>query len=743
MKQILPQHTISHTDLFKALFEPTDIVELRAFVDQQVIRKWVPANELASCQLPESWSTMNKCFGVNPRTTRGSATKDVALARCLFVDVDHVDVEEAERRIADADLPKPNALVSSGGGIHAYWRLVEPMTDLDTWRDRQKALISAVDGDHVVHDPPRIMRLPGTLNHKYDPPRLCKLIFCDPVSRHPITAFPTVDKKESAPASQNGTAINVNADDLERRAIAYLQAMPPAISGQHGHNKTYAAATAMVHGFGLDSNVALRLLQNYYNPNCLPPWSERELVHKIEDAANKPHNKPYGHLRDSSSPILINKELSVMTLPSNSQEITNQQTTNSKITNRSRAHVKCFAKIKSTNIEWLWPGRIALGKLTVIAGPPGLGKSFLTCDLAARVSTGLPLPDSNHSVYGDVLMLNAEDDPADTIRPRLDAAGADVRRISFMDGVAKAGQKNIDPFDLDQHTPILREHLKSSPATKLIVIDPVTAFTGSVNDHRNTQVRALLRPLSELANETGISIVMVTHLNKGTGSATNRIIGSIAWSAAARSVWGVFRDPHDKDCRVFLNIKNNIGLESLGLAFRIEMPDDLNAHENLSSTPPSTPRLIWEDEPLTINADEILGNLNGEESVSMARKNTPAIEEAASFLREVLKNGPVHSTQLRKEAEEAGVSWSSIRRAKTILGIKLYKIGNSLGSKWIWSLPDSKGPSEEAHEILTHSTLSFFEEVEPLRSHGTKNEGIHRPPPRLNPKTLNKHVGDS
>jgi len=727
INQSTPRHTIGHADLFKALFEPTDLVELRAFVDQQVFRQWVPANELASFQLPESWLCKNVCFGANPRATRGSATKDVALARCLFVDFDHVNIKEAEKRIADADLPKPNVFVSSGSGIHAYWRLAEPMTNLDSWRDRQKALIAALDSDHVVHDPPRIMRLPGTANRKYDPPRLCKLIFCYPVSRHLITAFPKVYKKESAPTFQNGTAINVNANDIERRAIAYLQAMPPAISGQHGHDKTYAAATSLVHGFGLGSNVALRLLEDYYNPKCNPHWSERELIHKIEDAANKPHNKPFGYLRDSSSPILTNKGLSIMTVPNNSQEITNNQTTNSELTNRSRAHVKCFAEIKSTKIEWLWPGRIALGKLTVIAGPPGLGKSFLTCDLAARVSTGLLLPDSNHFVCGDVLMLNAEDDPADTIRPRLDAAGADVRRIRFMDGVAKAGEKNIDPFDLDQHTPILREYIQFSSATKLVVIDPVTAFTGSVNDHRNTQVRALLRPLSELANESGVSIVMVTHLNKGTGSATNRIIGSIAWSAAARSVWGVFRDPHDKDRRVFLNIKNNIGLESLGLAFRIEMPDDLNAHEN----PSSTPRLIWEDEPLTLNADEILGNLNGEDTRNETKISSPACQEAASFLREVLMNGPVHSIQLRKEAEEAGVSWSSIKRAKKQVGVEINKIGNSSGSKWVWSLPNSKETFEEAHDIPLHSTLSIFEEVERLRSHGTKNGVFHRPPSKI------------
>jgi len=103
----------------------------------------------------------------------------------------------------------------------------------------------------------------------------------------------------SSPVSPAGGATN-DADAVERRAAAYLDAMPPAISGQGGHNATYAAATAMVHGFGLDPEAALQLLHERFNPRCQPPWSEKDLRHKVEDAASKPHNRPFGWLRDSS-----------------------------------------------------------------------------------------------------------------------------------------------------------------------------------------------------------------------------------------------------------------------------------------------------------------------------------------------------------------------------------------------------------------------------------------------------------
>lgn len=104
----------------------------------------------------------------------------------------------------------------------------------------------------------------------------------------------------SVPASQPSAPAVLPEDEVERRAAAYLDAMPPAISGEGGHNATYAAATAMVHGFGLSPDAAMRLLVEQYNPRCVPPWSERELEHKVADAASKPHSKPQGWLRDQT-----------------------------------------------------------------------------------------------------------------------------------------------------------------------------------------------------------------------------------------------------------------------------------------------------------------------------------------------------------------------------------------------------------------------------------------------------------
>jgi hypothetical protein len=721
MSEQRAQLRVGHAGFVSALFLPTDLVELRVILDRRIERRWARAVSLPSFEMPESWARMNVYFGVNPRRGQGSTAKDVAVALCLFVDIDEkVSADEAKVRIESAGLPEPTALVASGGGVHAYWRLVEPMTDLADWSMRQKALIRAVGADPAVHDAPRIMRLPGTLNWKYDPPAQCELIECHGDRRYELGAFPEAASLPAVCSSPSEKRPHAGEDDLERRAVAYLDAMPPAISGQGGHNATYAAASALVHGFGLDPTAAFGLLWNNYNPRCQPPWSERELRHKVDNAGSKPHDRPYGWLRNSEPAVSNNGaavDLSGMT--------GRCATTIAPAIASRKLRLRCLADVEPTRIDWLWYGRIALGKLTVIAGHAGLGKSFLTCDIAARVSAGLPWPDEVGACpQGHVLVLNAEDDPGDTIRPRLDAAGADVWRIHFIDGVDGLTAGEIDPFDLARDSRILREHIEQTPGVKLVTIDPVTAYVGQVDDHRNSEVRGLLRPLAELARDTGVAIVIVTHLNKGAGEAINRVIGSIAWGAAARAVWAVIRDPADADRRLFLNIKNNLGLETLGLAYKIAPPSDgegLQAHVG-------TPRIEWEDEPLKIRADDIMvGQPDAEPATTPA---PPARGEAESFLREVLKDGPTPTKTVQAEARAAGIKWATVRRAKDALQVRARKTAFSGESAWSWCLPDWTPPDdvpedEGAASESPSADVSTFDWDEHLRPDDDEGD---RPP---------------
>ena len=235
-----------------------------------------------------------------------------------------------------------------------------------------------------------------------------------------------------------------------------------------------------------------------------------------------------------------------------------------------------MSDIEMRPIRWLWKKRIALGKLGLLAGQPGLGKSQLTCSLAALVSTGALFPDGAESPIGSVILLTCEDDPEDTIRPRLEAAGADTSKVHIIDIVADIvdGEALARGVDLSRDVELLRAEVVRIGDVRLIVIDPISAFVGKVDAHKNHEVRGLLSPLAALASDLGPSIMMVAHLNKGNadGNAMSRVSGSGAFVAAARSAWLVEKDPDDEDgCRrLMVPLKNNIGDDNTGFAYALE-----------------------------------------------------------------------------------------------------------------------------------------------------------------------------
>ncbi len=209
----------------------------------------------------------------------------------------------------------------------------------------------------------------------------------------------------------------------------------------------------------------------------------------------------------------------------------------------------CASDVEPEEVQWLWPGRIALGKLTLIAGDPGLGKSFLTCDIAARVSQGLSWPDKSPALPtpAEVLFLSAEDGLEDTIRPRLDASGADCARVHFLKGVSvpkvvhgvgEAEDRKIRMFGLHQDLEVLEKALEMLQNCKLVIIDPISAYMGDTDSHKNSDVRSILGPLSDLATKYGVAVVAVSHLNKNASGppCTGRAAHSDLWLQPGRMV---------------------------------------------------------------------------------------------------------------------------------------------------------------------------------------------------------------
>jgi putative DNA primase/helicase len=329
----------------------------------------------------------------------------------------------------------------------------------------------------------------------------------------------------------------------------------------------------------------------------------------------------------------------------------------------------CMQDVAPREISWLWENRFAAGRVTLIVGMPGCGKSFVTCDMAARVSTGNVWPDGTPCKQGNVLFITAEDDPADTIRPRLDAHGADVSRVHLLQGKLLPNDNGEDDevcVSL-QDVVLIEKSMLQIGDVRLIVIDPIGSFMGGgVDSHRDTEVRSVLTPIAKLAEQSGAAVVMVAHRRKGnTGSADDSALGSRAFVGLARSVWHLSKDIDDPERRLFLNGKNNLAKEQEGLAFRI-----------------SDGRVDWEVNPVTVTADEQFAA----ERMIPDGESRSVLDDAVAWLEQALTIGEMPATDILKKAKKDGISESTLRRASKRLGVVHSRLGFQQPVRW--SLPN-------------------------------------------------------
>jgi|688.fasta_scaffold24056_9 hypothetical protein len=344
-----------------------------------------------------------------------------------------------------------------------------------------------------------------------------------------------------------------------------------------------------------------------------------------------------------------------------------------------RPNLVCMKDVQPRPVSWLWQDRFALGRISLLVGQPGLGKSFLTCDMASRVSTGTPWPDGAPCLKGHVLLITAEDHEEDTIRPRLDAHRADNSRIHVLRGVLvkMAGQDSDKEYETVfslADTLALEMALTEIQDVKLIIIDPIGSFLGSRTDaHRDNEVREVLAPLSKLSERYGASVVLVAHRRKGgNGSADESALGSRAFTGVARAVWHLSKDPDDPERRLFLSGKNNLAKQPDGLAFRIQ----------------SEPAFIhWEPESVSMTADDVFCR----EYSSNQPATSSALGHAIAWLKANLSTGARLAKQLKSEAAAAGIRERTLDRAAEAMGV--IKEPEGFGKSWMWRMPSSDSPS--------------------------------------------------
>lgn len=323
--------------------------------------------------------------------------------------------------------------------------------------------------------------------------------------------------------------------------------------------------------------------------------------------------------------------------------------------------------VQAEPVSWLWEPYFPLGKLIGLGGDPDAGKSWFALQAAACLSHGFTWPDGQkNSAPGSTVFLSGEDDPADTLRPRLDGMGADASKIYFL---------SRDSLDLSSEETIakLEAEIMKIGDVRLIVMDPAFDFSGGINPNAVEQSRAFLNPIQALTRRLAVSTLLIVHSRKGgVEKAIDWIGGSKSgWAGKFRALYGIERTAEDPTRRVFFKIKANLApVDPPKLAFRIVQG-----------------RLEFESRPAEISLSDLLRPDLSEDGLQ--------ITEAAKFLRAVLAEGPLPPEEVYKQAQEAGFSKRTVERAKPRAGVKSEK----LGLQWRWTLgglPHEKDKHSEA-----------------------------------------------
>jgi putative DNA primase/helicase len=350
-------------------------------------------------------------------------------------------------------------------------------------------------------------------------------------------------------------------------------------------------------------------------------------------------------------------------------------------------------------IAWLWPGWLARGKLHILAGAPGQGKTTIALALAATLTIGGRWPDGTRTSAGSAVVWSAEDDPGDTLVPRLRAMGADMTRVHFVTAARVDGEQQ--PFDPARDMLQLAAAVERIGDVGLLLVDPVVSAVAG-DSHKNTEVRRALQPLVDLGASIGAAVLGITHFSKGSAGRdpTDRVVGSIAFGAVARIVMAAAKvksQQEDEDRRILVRSKSNIGPDDGGFEYHLtqrELPDYpgvVAACVEFGASVEGTARELLAEAEAESEGGDAGGDVDG-------------------FLRGLLAEGPVAVKGIKGDADGAGYSWDQVKRASLRIGVEKRKDG--LRGGWVWSLTDGRPArrehqgSEERSQDLLHPSHS-------------------------------------
>jgi putative DNA primase/helicase len=336
--------------------------------------------------------------------------------------------------------------------------------------------------------------------------------------------------------------------------------------------------------------------------------------------------------------------------------------------NGEQVKLTCLADVQSEPVNWVWQDYLARGKLTLLGGDPDLGKSQISIDVAARQSTGRNWPFGARSRVASTIFICSEDGIADTVKPRAEAAGADVSKLFVLSStIIKDGK--VRGFTLQNDLDLLGNAVTKVGDVGTVMLDAITSYMGKIENNSTTDVRAVLDPIAEWAEGLGVAVLGVTHPPKAAQkNAIRQFTGSFAYAAAPRLAFYVTKEP-ETDRTLLLAVKNNLGPKALGRAYRIatrEVGPGIIA-----------PYVQWDEGPVDYTADQAIAANNE------ALRDGGALQQAKDFLREQL-TGPRDAAEIKEAAEAHGISERTLKRAKAALDVKASKDG--FQGKWIWTL---------------------------------------------------------
>ncbi len=314
--------------------------------------------------------------------------------------------------------------------------------------------------------------------------------------------------------------------------------------------------------------------------------------------------------------------------------------------------------IEMTELKWFWPQKIPQGKATLFTGKPDCGKSMCLLDLCACATTGRNFPDGALNTMGavEVLIAATEDDPADTIIPRLKAAGADLTKVHIVKGILREKQgkrlsQKSERLSLKRDVKLLLEAIRANPNIKLLALDPISGFFGDADSNKDSDVRPMLEDLQKMLNVSGVTLVGIIHSNKRSDvDAIGAVSGATAIAAIVRATWGFSRDREDKSLYHMSFVKGNLGKVKTGLDYTVE-----ETFVEIEGKPVGVPRIKWGD------ANESDANDFLDKAREHKEEKDTKVAEATTFIRTMM---PAKSKDIYKKGEDIGLSVATIKRAR-------------------------------------------------------------------------------